>query len=129
MEKIRVFERKCLPACLRLYKTPVSNYTKFYSTKNIYNTADILRINIYIINLTSNHIIKPCNGDINNFVKAPYYKNFSHIRKTLCSGYIPPEAFVYFHISFKIMKEFLFCIIYIEKQLIKKNYKKHFNDR
>ncbi|XP_076298340.1 uncharacterized protein LOC143217689 [Lasioglossum baleicum] len=31
MEKIRLFERRCLRACLNAYKTPKSNYTKYYS--------------------------------------------------------------------------------------------------
>lgn len=33
MEKMRKFERKCLRACVNLYRTPESNYKKYYSNK------------------------------------------------------------------------------------------------
>ena len=39
-ERIRTLERKCLRACLRLYRTPDSDWQKFVSNKTLYTTAD-----------------------------------------------------------------------------------------
>ena len=40
MEKIRIFERKCIRACLSKYRTPESNYTKNVSNHQLYNEAN-----------------------------------------------------------------------------------------
>jgi hypothetical protein len=55
MEKIRVFERKCIRACLDTYRSEHSGFKKYVSNKKIYNLANIHRIDCHILNLTRNH--------------------------------------------------------------------------
>lgn len=50
-EKLRGFERSCLRASLNLYRTPNSNYTRYYSNHVLYNTANIPRIDNFILNI------------------------------------------------------------------------------
>lgn len=95
MEKIRKFERKCLRSCTLLYRTPNSDFMKYVSNRILYNTAQIIRIDNFIIQLVRNHIIKCFECDENNLIMAPYHINSEYIRKTLMSGFIPPEAFIY----------------------------------
>lgn len=54
MEKIRVFERKCLRACTSLYRSPESDYLKYINNKKLYNVANINRIDNFIIQLIRN---------------------------------------------------------------------------
>lgn len=52
MEKNRLFERKCLRACLNMYRSEQSDYTEYISNlKLIYNEAKIPRVDNFIINL------------------------------------------------------------------------------
>lgn len=95
MEKIRKFERKCLRSCTSLNKSSQSNYTKFISNKKLYNSANISRIDNFIIKLIRNHILKCMECNINNLISAPYYSDDLYISNTLISGYVPPEAFIY----------------------------------
>lgn len=95
MEKIRIFERKCLRACTSLYRSANSNYKKFVSNKMLYNVSKISRIDNFIIHLIRNHIIKCFECKENNLIIAPYYANEEYIYKTLRNGYIAPEAFLY----------------------------------
>lgn len=95
MEKIRVFERKCLRACTSLYRSPNSQFTKFISNKKLYNTAKISRIDNFIIHLIRNHILKSFECRENNLILAPYYVSDEYILNTLLTGYVPPEAFLY----------------------------------
>lgn len=112
MEKLRVFERKCLRSCLMLYKTTTSNYTQYVSNKKLYNTAKIARIDNFIIHLIRNHIIKSTECTENNLIMAAYYINDEYIYKTLQNGYIPPEAFVYLDSKDFIQNEFGVPILY-----------------
>lgn len=56
MEKLRKFERDCLRAYLNMYKSPKSNYTRYYSNKELYNATNIKRIDYFILKLTRDHI-------------------------------------------------------------------------
>jgi len=40
MEWIRIFERKCLRACLGKYRSQESNYQKYLNNNKIYDLAD-----------------------------------------------------------------------------------------
>lgn len=95
MEKIRKFERKCIRSCTSTFRSPHSNFTKYVSNKKLYDYASIDRIDNYIITLIRNHIIKCTENDCNNLIMAPYYVEDAYIEKTLDSGYVPPEAFLY----------------------------------
>ena len=49
IEKLRKFERSCFRAHMNMYRTLESNYTRFYFNKKVYNSADITRIDNFIL--------------------------------------------------------------------------------
>ena len=55
MEKIRIFKRKCIRACLSIYRSEHSGYRKYVKNKKIYDLANIHRIDCHILKLTRNH--------------------------------------------------------------------------
>ncbi|CAK9813144.1 Nucleic-acid-binding protein from transposon X-element [Anthophora plagiata] len=55
MEKLRIFERKCLRACLGKYRSPESNYKKMISNYKLYEEAKLIRIDLFILKLIRNH--------------------------------------------------------------------------
>lgn len=52
IEILRVFERKCLRACTSLYRSELSEFHKYVSNQFLYNTAEIKRIDNFVIQLT-----------------------------------------------------------------------------
>lgn len=66
MEKLRQFERTCIRAALRLYKSKKSNYKHWISNRILYNSANLPRIDNFIIKLTRNYFnnIKKINNDV-----------------------------------------------------------------
>ena len=56
MEKLRIFERNCLRACLKMYKTSESNYESHYPNKKLYDNANIPRIDNFILKLNRDHM-------------------------------------------------------------------------
>ena len=95
MEKIRLFERKCLRACTRLYRTSSSNYLKYVSNQKLYNESNIIRIDNFIISLIRNNIVRATSNNVNNLIMAPYYSSDLYIMETLKTGFVPPEAFLF----------------------------------
>lgn len=94
MEKIRAFERKCLRACTSLYRTPQSNFTKYFSNRKLYTKANVIRIDNFVINLIRYHIMRCTLCDNNNLIKAPYFALDNYLLNTVSKGYVPPEAFI-----------------------------------
>ncbi|KAI8125449.1 RNA-directed DNA polymerase from mobile element jockey [Lucilia cuprina] len=95
MEKIRIFERKCLRCCTSLYRSENSDYKKYISNKILYENAEISRFDNFIIHIIRDHIIKSVNTTENNLIMAPYYVSEEYIARTLQNGFIPPEAFLF----------------------------------
>ena len=95
MEKIRVFERKCLRACLSEYRSAETNYFYYISNKKIYNKANVPRIDNFILKLTRNHFASTRSVLTNGLIQGLTYPNPLYFVKTLTSGHIPPEAFLY----------------------------------
>lgn len=95
MEKYRIFERKCLRACLSMFRSSSSNYTKYVSNSRLYDAAKVNRIDHFIIHLIRNHILKCSECDNNTLILASYYCSEKYIVSCLISGYVPPEAFIY----------------------------------
>lgn len=95
MEKIRIFERYCLRACLNMYRSPESNYTKHYKNKIILDKANIERIDTHIIKICRNHTAKASTLIINNLINGPYYPQPLYFKKTMETGHTPPEIFHY----------------------------------
>lgn len=82
-------------ACTSIYRSPQSNYTKYISNTKLYNSANVIRIEIYIINLIRNNILRCMQCYENNIIMAPYYTDEGYIIVSLEKGFVPPEAFVY----------------------------------
>lgn len=95
MEKLR-FERRCLRACLNMYKNPETDYVKYFSNKKIYDKANVPRIDSFIINLTRDYFKNASKINQNNLIYGVFYLNPKYYEKTLNTGYISSEAFLYF---------------------------------
>lgn len=95
MEKIRLFERKCIRTCLGKSRTSESNYTKYINNKEIYDTANITRIDNYIIKLIRDHYANAITIKQNSLIFGALYPNENYFEKCLLSGFVPPEAFLY----------------------------------
>ena len=95
MEAVRIFERKCLRACTGLYRSPESNYLKYISNSKLYNSAKISRIDCFILNLIRKYYIQVVKITENSLIFGSVYPNEQYFEKTLKTGFIPPEAFIY----------------------------------
>ena len=99
MEKIRVFERKCIRACLGTYRSASSNYRNFVSNKKIYDSSKIHRIDCHILKLTRNHFAHASKVKENSLIFGILYPNPMYYLHTLKTGFIPPEAFTYLDVN------------------------------
>lgn len=95
MEKIRIFERSCLRACLGRYRSLETDLRHYISNEKLYNLAKIKRIDNFIIKITRDHFANATTVKENSLICHPLFTNPVYIQKTLESGYIPPEAFIY----------------------------------
>ncbi|XP_076221690.1 uncharacterized protein LOC143176940 [Nomia melanderi] len=95
MEQLRVFERKCLRACLSRYRTPESNFTKLVKNHRLYEEANIIRIDLFILKLIRNHWANVHNVTTNSLIHCSTFPNPLYFRKTMVTGYTPPESFIY----------------------------------
>lgn len=68
---------------------------KYISNKKLYNKANIIRIDNFIISLIRNNILRCLQCSENNLIMAPYYENQEYIITSLNRGFVPPEAFLF----------------------------------
>lgn len=94
MERIRTFERKCLRACTKTYRTPESGYMKYVSNKKLYEKANVIRIDNFMISIIRRHILRCTRCEENNLIMAPYYSDENYIAECLKDGFVPSEAFL-----------------------------------
>ena len=93
MERLRIFERKCLRACLNLHRDPGYAYNRFHSNKTLLNKSNISRIDCLLLKLSIYyfHGIKHSNNPITEeFSKLS--NNKKQINEYISSGCLPPEA-------------------------------------
>ena len=95
MEKIRLFERKCLRTCLNSYRKPESHYKHYISNKKIYNKAKIIRVDNFIIKLIRKHYARAAETMHNSNINHPVYTDEIYIKKTINNEFITPESFIY----------------------------------
>lgn len=95
MEKLRIFERKCLRTCLNKFLRVQGDTKKTVSNKVIYNEADVHRIDIQLIRQTRNHIRRGSENRSNSLIFGPYYHNDGYYKNCIHAGNVPPEAFIY----------------------------------
>ncbi|CAL7937382.1 unnamed protein product [Xylocopa violacea] len=94
MEKLRIFERKCLRACLNKYRSPESNYKKMISNYKLYEEAKLIRIDLFVLKLIRNHWSNINNITSNSLIYSSTYPNRLYFAKTMETGYTPPESFL-----------------------------------
>ena len=90
MEKIRIFERKCIRACLSIYRSEHSGYRKYVKNKKIYDLANIHRIDCHILKLTRYHFAQTAKFKENSLIFGCLFPNDAYFKDTLLTGYIPP---------------------------------------
>lgn len=95
MEKYRVLERKILRSCLHMYRKPETEFIHYISNEVLYNTANINRIDNYLLQLIRNHIVKAVEIDNNDYIAQLFFPNDQYFSLTLKTGYIPTECFTY----------------------------------
>ena len=93
MEKIRIFERKCIRACLSIYRSEHSGYKKYVKNKRIYDLANIHRIDCHILKITRNHFAQAAKIKENSLIFGCLFPNDSYYKNTLTIGYIPSRSF------------------------------------
>ena len=95
MEKLRVFERKCLRICLNKYRKPETEFKHYISNKKLYNESNIIRIDNFIIHLIRKHYSRAADNIINSNISHPIFTDEVYIKKILKNQFIPPESFIY----------------------------------
>lgn len=86
MEEIRIFERRCLRACLGLYRSAHSNYTRHINNETIYNKANINRIDNFIIKITRNYFANTKHVTNNSLIFPIAHPDDNYIIETLTTG-------------------------------------------
>lgn len=95
MEKLRIFERKCLRICLNKFLRVNAYSKKNVSNKVVYGEADIHRIDAQIIRQIRNYIQRSSENRTNSLIFGPYYPHDEYFKTCILKGNVPPEAFVY----------------------------------
>ena len=94
-EKLRKFERSCLRVCLHTYRSPHSGYKRMLSNFELYNMAQIPRIDCFTLKLTRDYYQQITK--INNKILQKFYNiNADNCKAKAKSGYITPQMFTYF---------------------------------
>ena len=95
MERIRIFERKYLRACLGKYRTAESDYQKYISNEEIYNLDNVNKIYTQILKITRNHFANTRTVTDNSLIFGIYYPNDQYYTNVIKTNFIPLEAFMY----------------------------------
>ena len=122
MEDMRIFERKCLRLCAGIHRTPESDYAKYVSNKELYDTLNVNRIDNHIISLIRKHWQRASRNFNNSLIYGPVLSyDDSYIQFCMTNGNIPPAAFVYMDKSGYIQDITGIPIIYhIKRQIPRK---------
>lgn len=112
MEKMRVFERSCLRACIGKYRNLNLENLHYISNQKLYNNANIKRIDNFIVKLIRNHFANATSIRQNTLICHVNYPNENYYKKTLVTGYVPPEAFTFLDANGYIQSDNNIPIIY-----------------
>ena len=105
MERLRLFERRILRACLGKYRSAVGDYQMMISNANILKEAEIPRIDSFMIKLIRNYIKKSIRNKTNSLIFGPYYFKQNYFEAAIGEGFVPPEGFQYLDNLGYIMRE------------------------
>lgn len=78
-----------------MFANAAYDYQRQYSNKKIYDKANIPRIDNFILKLIRDHFAKAARIQHNSLIFAALYPNPEYFARTLLTGFIPPEAFLY----------------------------------
>lgn len=112
MEELRIFERKCLRTCLSINRTLRSDCIKYVSNTQLYNKSGINRIDNFILKIARNYFATTSKITNNSLIFPIPYPDDNYIKRTLMSGHIPPEAFVFLDKNGYIQDENAIPILY-----------------
>lgn len=93
-EKMRVLERKCLRSCLGMYRSRSSEWQHYISNRELYEAADIPRIDVFTLELTRAYYSKLPLID-NDSIKEVTICDDRAAPRQLTTGYLPPQVFTY----------------------------------
>ena len=92
MERVRALERKCMRACLRICRTPDSDWQHYVRNQTIYDVANIPRIDSFMISLTRDYVSNLV--DIDNLViQSLAFQDSQITLRPLTTGYLTLQAF------------------------------------
>lgn len=94
MERMRIFERRCLRACLSLYRSAHTDFKHQISNYVLFNTADIPRIDNFIIKLTRDYFSKLPAAN-NKIIKGLSTINWRTAPAIIKKGYFSPQHFMF----------------------------------
>ena len=92
-ERLRCLERKCLRACLGLYRSRSSDWQHYVANQLIYNKAEIPRIDNFLIRITRDYFAK-LPGIPNELLKVIAVQDDVTAAREMASGYIVPQTFM-----------------------------------
>lgn len=92
VEKLRRFERKCLRACLNMYRSQKTEYKHFISNQQLLNEANISRIDNHILKLIRMSLSRYRRSD-NKIIEELSTCSEEYADKCMKTGYIPIAAF------------------------------------
>jgi len=104
MEKIRMFEKKCIRTCMNMNRSAETEHTyiyiyiynkKYINNQKLYDRANIPRIDNFMINLIRDHFLQANLVKQNSMIYGALYPNSMYYDRALTTGYIFPEAFLY----------------------------------
>lgn len=78
-----------------MFINPEYDYLRQYSNKKVYDKANIPRIDNFILKLVRDHFANAAMIKQNSLIFAALYPNPEYFARTLLTGFIPPEAFLY----------------------------------
>ena len=91
MEKLRCLERKCLRACLGLYRSHYSDWQHYVRNQTIYETAEIPRIDSFILRLTRDYFSGLPNID-NAVIRSSSMQWDEVSKRQIAIGYVAPTS-------------------------------------
>lgn len=113
MEKIRIFERRCIRHCRGVFRKADTGYQHYVPNQAQYDHFKADRIDIHIIQLIRNHILRTSANFSNSLLFGPYFTDNHILNNSTLPNKIPgPEAFIYLDKKGYIQNENNLPIIY-----------------
>lgn len=109
MKQIRIFERRCLRACLGKYRSRESNFQKYIKNKVIYNLENTPRFDNFIIKLIRNYFADASGIKENSLIFPLTYARRWKLHQTNIRNWICParsSLFLTDKVMFRIKRWF-----------------------